>query len=62
MQFAFVNAAYVGAWSVLGPISSVVGVTETLVGASAVIVAATLLVLLIPDVRTLRRHEAAASP
>ena len=45
--------------AVAGPISTVVGVTESLVGASVVIVAATLLVLLIDEVRTLRRREVA---
>ena len=42
--------------AVAGPISTVVGVTETLVGAAVVVVVATLLVLLIDEVRTLRRH------
>ena len=45
--------------AIAGPISTVVGVTETLVGATVVIVIATLPVLLIEDVRTLRRRVAA---
>ena len=44
--------------AIAGPISTVVGVTETLVGATLVIVVATLPVLLIADVRTLRRRVA----
>lgn len=43
-----------------GPISAVAGVTETLVGAAAIVIVATLLVLLIGEVRTLRRRELAA--
>ncbi|MBA2294779.1 MAG: MFS transporter [Actinobacteria bacterium] len=42
--------------AVAGPISTLVGVTETLVGAATIVVVATLLVLLIEEVRTLRRR------
>ena len=42
--------------AVAGPISTVVGVTETLVGAAVIVVVATLLVLLVDEVRTLRRR------
>jgi len=41
--------------AIAGPISTVVGVTETLVGAAAIVIVATLLVLSIDEVRTLRR-------
>jgi MFS family permease len=42
---------------VAGPVADLVGVTEALVGASAVIVVATALVLLIDEVRDLRRTD-----
>ena len=47
--------------AVAGPVAASVGVTETLVGAAAVIVAATALVLLIDEVRNLRRTDVAAA-
>jgi MFS family permease len=43
--------------AVAGPLAELVGVTETLVGAAAVIVVATALVLLIDEVRGLRRTD-----
>ena len=43
--------------AVAGPVAASVGVTETLVGAAAVIVVATALVLLIDEVRNLRRTD-----
>ena len=43
--------------AVAGPMADAFGVTETLVGAAAVIVVATALVLLIDEVRSLRRVE-----
>ncbi len=46
--------------AVAGPMADSIGVTETLVGAAAVIVAATALVLLIDEVRNLRRADVAA--
>ena len=43
--------------AVAGPVADLVGVTETLVGAAGVIVVATALVLLIDQVRDLRRTD-----
>jgi MFS family permease len=43
--------------AVAGPVADIVGLTETLVGAAAVIVIATALVLLIDEVRDLRRTD-----
>ncbi|MGH3111432.1 MAG: hypothetical protein ACRDQT_10995, partial [Gaiellaceae bacterium] len=43
--------------AVAGPMADLVGVTETLVGAAVVIVVATALVLLIDEVRDLRRTD-----
>ena len=45
-----------------GPLADSVGVSQTLVGAGVVIVAATALVLLIDEVRTLRRTDVALAP
>jgi MFS family permease len=45
--------------TVAGPVADAIGTTEALVGAAAVIVLSTLLVLLVHDVRTLRRLERA---
>ena len=45
-----------------GPAAERVGVTETLAGAAAVIVAATALVLLIDEVRNLRRTDVVPAP
>ena len=47
--------------AVAGPMAESIGVTETLVGAAVVIVVATALVLLIDEVRNLRRTDAAES-
>ena len=46
--------------AVAGPLAESVGVTQTLVGAAVVIVAATALVLLVDDVRHLRRSDTVA--
>ena len=43
--------------AVAGPVAELVGVAETLVGAAGVIVVATALVLLIDEVRDLRRTD-----
>ena len=43
--------------AVAGPVADLVGVTEAIVGAAAVIVVATALVLLIDQVRDLRRTD-----
>ena len=48
--------------AVAGPAAERVGVTETLAGAAAVIVAATALVLLIDEVRNLRRTDVVPAP
>lgn len=40
-----------------GPAADQIGLTETLLGASAIVVVATAAVLLVSDVRTLRRRE-----
>ena len=48
--------------AVAGPAAESVGVTETLAGAAAVIVAATALVLLIDEVRNLRRTDVVSVP
>jgi MFS family permease len=48
--------------AVAGPAAESVGVTETLAGAAAVIVAATALVLLIDEVRNLRRADVVPAP
>ncbi len=48
--------------AVAGPATESVGVTETLAGAAAVIVAATALVLLIDEVRNLRRTDVVSAP
>jgi MFS family permease len=48
--------------AVAGPAAESVGVTETLAGAAAVIVAATALVLLIDEVRNLRRTDVVPAP
>lgn len=48
--------------AVAGPAAETVGVTETLAGAAAVIVAATALVLLIDEVRNLRRTDVVPAP
>jgi MFS family permease len=48
--------------AVAGPVADLVGVTETLVGAAIVIVAATALVLLIDEVRELRRTDPGVAP
>ncbi len=48
--------------AVAGPVAESVGVTETLVGAATVIVAATALVLLIDEVRNLRRTDVVPAP
>lgn len=48
--------------AVAGPVAESAGVTETLAGAAAVIVAATALVLLIDDVRHLRRTDLVPGP
>lgn len=43
--------------AIAGPVADQIGLTETLLGASAVVVVATAAVLLVDDVRTLRRRE-----
>ena len=48
--------------AVAGPAAESVGVTETLAGAAAIIVAATALVLLIDEVRNLRRTDVVPAP
>jgi predicted MFS family arabinose efflux permease len=48
--------------AVAGPVAESVGVTETLAGAATVIVGATALVLLIDEVRTLRRTDVSPAP
>ena len=48
------------AQAIIGPIAEAAGTRETLFGAAALVVAATLGVLLVPDVRELRRREPAA--
>ena len=48
--------------AVAGPIASAIGVTATLVGAAAMVIVPTLLVLLIDEVRTLRRLTVAPAP
>ena len=48
--------------AVAGPLADSVGVTRTLVGAAVVIVVATALVLLIDEVRSLRRTDDAPAP
>jgi MFS family permease len=48
--------------AVAGPLADTIGVSETLVGAAAVIVAATALVLLIDEVRSLRRTDGVPAP
>ena len=48
--------------AVAGPIANSFGVTQTLVGAAVVIVVATALVLLIDEVRNLRRTDVAPAP
>jgi predicted MFS family arabinose efflux permease len=48
--------------AVAGPVADLVGVTEALVGAAAVIVVATALVLLIDEVRDLRRIDPMSAP
>jgi MFS family permease len=48
--------------AVAGPLADSVGVTQTLVGAAVIIVVATALVLLIDDVRSLRRTDDAPAP
>ena len=48
--------------AVAGPIADSFGVTQTLVGAAVVIVVATALVLLIDEVRNLRRTDVALAP
>jgi predicted MFS family arabinose efflux permease len=48
--------------AVAGPAAESVGVTETLAGAAAIIVAATALVLLIDEVRNLRRADVVPAP
>jgi MFS family permease len=48
--------------AIIGPLSEVVGVTETLVASGVVIVVATALALLIEDVRTLRRTDLVPVP
>ena len=48
--------------AVAGPVAESAGVTETLAGAAAVIVVATALVLLIDDVRNLRRTDLVPAP
>lgn len=47
--------------SIAGPISDLIGVEETLIAAAAFVVVPTLLVLLVADVRHLRRTDAQAS-
>jgi MFS family permease len=47
---------------IAGPIAALVGVAETLIGAGVIVVVATLAVLLVDDVRTLRRRELALMP
>lgn len=46
--------------TVVGPVAAAIGTGETLVGCAAVIVLSTLLVLLVDDVRTMRRREPVA--
>jgi MFS family permease len=46
--------------AVAGPLAAAIGTAETLVGAAGVIIASTLLVLLVDDVRALRRREPVA--
>ena len=48
--------------AVAGPLADTIGVSETLIGAAAVIVAATALVLLIDEVRSLRRTDGVPAP
>lgn len=48
--------------TVIGPVAAAIGTAETLVGAAGVIVLSTLLVLLVEDVRTMRRREPVAVP
>jgi MFS family permease len=48
--------------TVVGPVASTIGMGETLVGCAAVIVLSTLLVLLVGDVRALRRREPVPTP
>jgi MFS family permease len=48
--------------TVVGPVASAIGTGETLVGCAAVIVLSTLLVLLVGDVRALRRREPVPTP
>ena len=48
--------------AIAGPVADAVGIAEALVGASAVVVVATVAVLFIDDVRTLRRREPLLTP
>jgi hypothetical protein len=48
--------------AVAGPVSEAVGTKATLMGAGLLSLSATLAVLLVPDVRQLRRHVPVAAP